>query len=138
MTDVVDLSEQKRARANASKGGPRDPETGSSLKTILDGVLSKRTAADELCSDIEKAAGILEIFANDCADPHRAVSEAEIDRQWYQVEYLAKQLLRHASELSGALADMELGVFAVRRCQGTSPSPPLGRQRPEAIPFVYR
>lgn len=116
MSDIVDLSEHKQARSAASAGqSPRDLATGADLASILESLLAKRTVADELCADIERAAGILEVFAIDCADPRRLQSSEEIDRQWSQVEYIARQLLRHASELDSALSALESGVFAARR-----------------------
>lgn len=116
MSDVVDLSERKRAQATVENGGgPRDPMTGSDLDTILEGVLATRTNADEICNDILLAAGLLEVFAIDCSHPHRVQTEAEIGRQWSQVEYVARQLLRHASELGDVLDSLESGVFAAQR-----------------------
>jgi hypothetical protein len=118
MSDLIDLSEHKRAQASAETGGgPRDPMTGSDLDTILEGIETTRANADEICNDIVLAAGLLEVFAIDSADPRRLQSPEEIGRQWSQVEYVARQLLRHAGDLGDALNTLESGVFAAQRAR---------------------
>jgi hypothetical protein len=116
MTDIVDLSEHKRALTSGDTDeGPRDPMTGAGLETILEGVEATRSRADDICNDIVLAAGLLEVFAIDCSDPHRLQTDTEIGRQWSQVEYVARQVLRHASDLNDALNALESGVFAAQR-----------------------
>lgn len=78
------------------------------------------SAASDISSDIERLAGILEVFASDCADPNRLHTNAEVERQWPQVEYIARQILRHARDLGKSLDDLEQGTFAVRRATGHS------------------
>jgi hypothetical protein len=43
------------------------------------------------------------------------IGPRHLARQWHQVEYLAKQLLRHAGDLEDALNGLEGGVFAAQR-----------------------
>lgn len=113
MSDLIDLTKHKASLDKA--GGPRDPMTGDDLDAILEGALATRIDADEICNDIVLAAGLLEVFAIDCLDPHRFQTEEEIGRQWHQVRYAARQLLRHADELGGALNTLESRIFAAQR-----------------------
>ncbi len=83
--------------------------------------------ASTISSDVEFAAGVLEAFAIDCSEPHRERSDREIERQWPQIEWIARQLLRHAGELEDALAEIERATSAIRRAAGVMPDlPPPG------------
>jgi hypothetical protein len=106
MSDVTDPSGRRKRRGKAA------------LAAAVDKVDATWNTAGVICSDIERLAGILEVFAIDCADPHRLQTDTEIERQWPQVEYIARQLLRHAGELSRSLDDLESGTFALRRATG--------------------
>lgn len=128
MGDVTDLPDRKKARA--AKGTDaisilRDAATGADPRTIADEMEAARMTVDDIANNIKLVAGILEVFALDCGEPHRVVTDEAIDRQWLQVEYVARQIMQHVKELEDAMLGVEHGVMAVSRvARASTPAAP--------------
>ena len=100
---------------------PERTKPGSELAAALKRVEQARFAADQIQSDILLAAGLLEVFADKAGSMHTEPVSDEIDRQWHQVEYLARLILGHAKDLGSELNDAESGLWAANRAMGVSP-----------------
>lgn len=100
------------------------PKAGCELAAALKRVEQDRAAAAQIQSDIVFAAGLLGVFADKCGEMHSAPVSDEIDRQWHQVEYLARTLLGHAKDLGRKLDDAESAIWAATRAAGVEPEAP--------------
>jgi len=101
---------------------PERTAPGSALAAALKKAEQARFAADQIQSEIVLAAGLLEVFADKAGSMHIEPVSDEIDRQWHQVEYLARLILGHAKDLGHELNGAESALWAANRAIGLSPT----------------